>query len=75
MNAPNLTGTPNLGRLLIAGPTGTLRLLAAVGDKAKGTTSEYGALSSVVTTNSDGHFFFTAILVDGKEKWGVFIDK
>jgi hypothetical protein len=75
MSFVNVTGAPNLSRLVIANAAGVLRELATTGDKAKGTGSTFSGLFNSVATNSTGHFFFSALMVDGQAKYGIFWDK
>lgn len=75
MHIVNVTGAPNLNRLVIANAAGVLRELATTGDKAQGTGSSFGGVFNSVATNSTGHFFFSALLVEGPAKYGVFWDK
>jgi hypothetical protein len=71
----NVSGAPNLQGHVIADSAGVLRKFVTVGKKAHGTGSEFGIIFNAVTTNSTGRFFFSAILVNGLARWGVFADK
>jgi hypothetical protein len=71
----NVSGAPNLQGHVIADSAGVLRKFVTVGKKAQGTGSEFGIIFDAVTTNSTGRFFFSAILVNGPARWGVFADK
>jgi hypothetical protein len=75
MKVLEITGAQNLSRLVIAGAGGVLRELAITGDKAKGTGSSFGGLLGSTGANSTGHFFFSAFLVDGPAKYGIFWDE
>jgi hypothetical protein len=74
IDVENVVGAPNLPRHVIASSSGVLRAFAATGDPAAGTSSQYGLLFQSVGVNSSGRFFFTAILVEGPAKWGIFWD-
>jgi hypothetical protein len=71
----NVSGAPNLQGHVIADSAGVLREFVTVGKKAQGTGSDFGITFQAVATNSTGRFFFSAILVNGRAKWGVFADK
>jgi hypothetical protein len=71
----NVSGAPNLPGHVIADPAGVLREFVTVGKKAQGTGSDFGITLQAVATNSTGRFFFSAILVNGQTRWGVFADK
>ena len=71
----NVSGAPNLQGHVIADSAGVLREFVTVGEKARGTGSDFGITFQAVATNSTGRFFFSAILVNGRAKWGVFADK
>ena len=71
----NVSGAPNLQGHVIADSAGVLREFVTVGEKARGTGSDFGITFQAVATNSTGQFFFSAILVNGRAKWGVFADK
>lgn len=71
----NASSAPNLQRHVIADSAGVLREFVAVGKKAQGTGSEFGSIFNAVATNSTGRFFFSAILVNGQARWGVFADR
>jgi hypothetical protein len=71
----NVSGAPNLQGHVIANSAGVLREFVTVGKKAQGTGSDFGITFQAVATNSTGQFFFSAILVNGQARWGVFADK
>jgi hypothetical protein len=71
----NVSGAPNLLGHVIANSAGVLREFVTVGKKAQGTGSDFGITFQAVATNSTGRFFFSAILVNGQARWGVFADK
>jgi hypothetical protein len=71
----NVSGAPNLQGHIIANSAGVLREFVTVGKKAQGTGSDFGITFQAVATNSTGRFFFSAILVNGQARWGVFADK
>jgi hypothetical protein len=71
----NVSGAPNQQGHVIADSAGVLREFVTVGKNAQGTGSEFGIIFQAVTTNSTGRFFFSAILVNGHARWGLFADK
>jgi hypothetical protein len=71
MYLPSVSGAPDLPRYVIAGPDGTLRAFAAVGETAADTGSVFGRLGTVAA-NSTGTFFINAVLVDGPVKQAIF---
>jgi len=69
-----VNGAPNLPRHVIASNTGVLREFVSTGQIARGTNSLFGDVTFPVATNSNGKFFFTALLVAGPAQSGVFWD-
>lgn len=59
-------------RIVIAGVDGTLRNVATIGEKAQGTGSDFGKLYPTLTVVPSNQFLFSAVLVNGPAKAGVF---
>ncbi|MCX6623599.1 MAG: hypothetical protein NTY38_21545 [Acidobacteria bacterium] len=62
-------------QIVIAGADGTLRKFAGNGEKAGETDGEFAKLYPTLTATPSGRFLFSAVLVNGPARAGVFIDK
>ena len=71
----NITGAPNLFRQVIISPTGVLNELVTDGQKAAGTGSTFGESVAAVPSTTQDRLVFSAVLVDGPAKFGIFSDK
>ncbi|MCA1636421.1 MAG: hypothetical protein LC802_22705, partial [Acidobacteria bacterium] len=71
----NVNGAPNLTRIVIAAPDGTLRLFAMTDESAHGTGSLFSGFMNPIVANSAGEFFFNGALVGGPARWGIFSEK
>ncbi len=65
-------GTDFKEHLLIAGVDGQLRRVAGNSGKAEGTEGEFGKLFPLLMATPSGQFLFSAILVNGPAKAGIF---
>lgn len=72
---PDTRETEIQPQLVIAGADGTLRKFAGNGQKAEGTGSEFGKLFPMLIATPSGNFLFSAVLVDGPAKAGIFQSK
>jgi hypothetical protein len=61
-------------QIVIAGADGELRKFAWNGEKAEGTGSEFGKLYPTLVATPSGRFLFSAVLLNGPDQAGIFID-
>jgi hypothetical protein len=61
-------------RVVIAGVDGALRQVATNGDNARGTGSDFGKLYPRLWATPSGRFLFSAMLLHGLTKAGVFVN-
>jgi len=72
---PELNGSAPKPRIVITSPNGTLRALAASGEQAADTGSEFGKLYPSLRTTPSGRFLFSAMLLNGPALAGIFVDR
>ena len=66
------TTTNNSFEVVIANPGGVLRKFVSQGDRASGTGSIVASGYAQIPSNSDGYFFFSALLSDGPAKFAIY---
>jgi hypothetical protein len=69
----NTSGTDMEQQIVIAGADGKLRGFAGNGEMADGTDGQYGKLYPVLIATPAGRFIFSAMLVNGLAKGGIFV--